>query len=185
MTIQDSASAATYTGDRLGGIDAERPAAVRRTPSTGALRGADGLPVVRIERLEPAASPPRTRGEVEAAICVAVSRFQQDCMGRGPADIRTQVLGDLIVVRLYGALTLTERKLATSLDDSRGRELVKQVRTHLLEAARPALQTMVERETGAKVVSLHQDLSTTTGEELIVFVLATEPVFREIKAKAK
>jgi hypothetical protein len=38
-------------------------------------------------------------------------------------------------------------------------------------------------EVGARVVSLHQDTSTVTGEEVVIFTLASVPVFRETKTK--
>ena len=44
----------------------------------------------------------KTAGEIEAAICEGVSRFEQDYMGRGPKDIRAHLLNDLLVVRLQG-----------------------------------------------------------------------------------
>ena len=47
-------------------------------------------------------TPVKTQGEIEAVICEAVSRFEQDYMGRGPKDIRTHLLGDIIVVILRG-----------------------------------------------------------------------------------
>jgi uncharacterized protein YbcI len=34
-----------------------------------------------------------------------------------------------------------------------------------------------------KVVSLHHDISTATGEEIVVFTLAESPLFRETKKK--
>ena len=52
------------------------------------------------------------------------------------------------------------------------------VRSHLIETARPMMQAMIENETGVKVVSLHHDISTTTGEEVILFTLAESPCFR-------
>lgn len=63
------------------------------------------------------------------------------------------------------------------------RELLKQVRTQLIETARPVLESMVLEVTGVKVVSLHHDISTLTGEEVVLFTLATSPVFREKKSK--
>jgi uncharacterized protein YbcI len=42
----------------------------------------------------------KTQGEIEAAICQGMSRFQQEYMGRGPKDIRAHLIGDLLVVRL-------------------------------------------------------------------------------------
>jgi uncharacterized protein YbcI len=40
----------------------------------------------------------RTLGEIEAAIRDGILRFEQDDMGRGPKDIRTYLLGDLVSV---------------------------------------------------------------------------------------
>ena len=125
----------------------------------------------------------RTQGEIEAAICEGVSRFEQDYMGRGPKDIHAHLLGDLLVIRLQGVLTAAEQKLAKSLSGEKGRDLLKQVRTHLIETARPLLEAMVERITGVKVVTMHHDISTTTGEEVVLFTLAHSPDFREAKMK--
>ena len=121
----------------------------------------------------------RTQGEIEAAICEGVSRFEQDYMGRGPKDIYTYLLGDLLVVRIQGVLTTAEQQLVKSLSGDRGRDLLKQVRTHLIETARPILETMVHDITGVKVLSMHHDISTTSGEKIILFTLAESPDFRE------
>lgn len=125
----------------------------------------------------------KTQGELEAAICEGISRFEQDYMGRGPKDIRTYLLGDLLVVRLRGVLTAAEQHLVTSLPAEKGRDLLKQVRTHLVETARPIMETMVQEVTGVKVLSLHHDVSTVTGEEVVLFTLAGRPSFREVKKK--
>ena len=60
---------------------------------------------------------------------------------------------------------------------------MKQVRTHLIETARPVMEAMVEKVTGVKVVTLHHDISTATGEEVVLFTLAESPDFREPKMK--
>ena len=125
----------------------------------------------------------RTVGEMEAAVCEGVTRFEQDYMGRGPKDIRTHLLGDLLVVRLQGVLTAAEQQLVKSLPAEKGRDLLKQVRTHLIETARPLLEAMVHEITGVKVLSLHHDISTVTGEEIIVFTLAEPPDLRETRKK--
>jgi len=122
-------------------------------------------------------------GEIEAAICQGVSRFEQDHMGRGPKDIHAHLLGDLLVVRLQGVLTAAEQHLAKSLSGETGRDLLKQVRTHLIETARPVLEAMVEEITEVKVLSMHHDISTITGEEVVLFTLAELPDFREAKMK--
>ena len=123
----------------------------------------------------------KTQGEIESAICEKVGRFEQEYMGRGPKDIRTHLIGDLLVVRLRGVLTAAERQLVKTLPVEKGRGLLKQVRTQLVETARPALEAMVQDITGAKVVSLHHDISTMTGEEVVIFTLAEPPAFREPK----
>jgi uncharacterized protein YbcI len=123
----------------------------------------------------------KTQGEIEGAICEGITRFEQDYMGRGPKDIHTHLIGDLLVVRLKGVLTAAEQQLVKSLPAEKGRDLLKQVRTHLIETARPVMEAMIERVTGVKVVSLHHDISTTTGEELVIFTLAAAPHFRESK----
>src|SRR5688572_224533 len=102
----------------------------------------------------------KTQGEMEAALCGGISRFEQDFMGRGPKDIRGHLLGDLLVVRLQGVLTAAEQQLVKSLPAEKGRDLLKQVRTHLIETARPVMEALIKQVTGANVLSLHHDIST-------------------------
>ncbi len=121
----------------------------------------------------------KSQGEIEAAIGQAIGSFEQEYMGRGPKDIHTHLIGDLLVVRLHGVLTAAEQQLVKTLQPEKGRDLLKQVRTQLIETARPVLEAMVAEVTGAKVLSLHHDISTVTGEEVVLFSLAEAPVFRE------
>ncbi|MBN1491505.1 MAG: DUF2294 domain-containing protein [Phycisphaerae bacterium] len=125
----------------------------------------------------------KTQGEIEAAICDGISRFEQEYMGRGPKEIRTHLIGDLLVVRLQGVLTAAEQQLAKSLPVEKGRDLLKQVRIQLIETARPVLEAMVQEVTGAQVLSLHHDISTVTGEEIMILTLATPPPFRDGRKK--
>ena len=120
----------------------------------------------------------KTQGEIEAAICDAISRFEQEYRGRGPKDIHAFLLGDFVVVRLQGLLTPAEKHLAKSPSD-KARDLLKQVRSHLIETAKPLIQAMVQEITGVKVVSLHHDISTVTGEAFVVITLAEPPSFRQ------
>jgi uncharacterized protein YbcI len=125
----------------------------------------------------------KTQGEIEAAICEGVRHFEQEYMGRGPKDIHTYLIGDLLVVRLQGVLTAAEQQLTKSLPAENGRNLLKQVRIQLIETARPVLETMVQEVTGVNVLSLHHDISTVTGEEVVLFTLAESPLFRETRKK--
>lgn len=152
----------------------------------------------------------RSQGEIEAAICDGVSRFEQEYVGRGPRDIRAHLLGSLLVVHLQGVLTPAERQLVAPRlaavtagngnghgngtvngnghgdngfhgDGGNGRALLKQVRSHVVALGRPRLEELVEAVTGVKLVSLHHDISTVTGEEVLVFSLAEPPVCRPRK----
>jgi uncharacterized protein YbcI len=125
----------------------------------------------------------KTQGEIESAISEGMSRFEQEYIGRGPKDVRAHVLDDLIVVRMKGVLTAAEQHLVKTLPTDKGRDLLKQVRSHLIEIARPTLEAMVEGITGVKVVSLHHDISTASGEEVVLFTLAESAVFRETKKR--
>jgi len=125
----------------------------------------------------------KTQGEIEAAICEGMSRFEQDYMGRGPKDIHAHLIGDLLVVRLQGVLTAAEQQLVKTLVAAKGRDLLKEVRTQLIETARPVMEALVQEATGVKAVSLHHDISTVTGEEVVVFTLAEPPLFRETRKK--
>ena len=125
----------------------------------------------------------KTQGEIEAAVCEGINRFEQDYMGRGPKDIHAHLIGDLLVVRLRGVLTAAEQHLVESLPAEKGRDLLKQVRTHLIETARPLMEALIQEVTGAKVLSMHHDISTVTGEEVVLFTLAESPLFRETRKK--
>ncbi len=107
-----------------------------------------------------------TQGEVESAICKGMAQFEQEYMGRGPKDLRAHLLGDLLVVRLVGVLTAAEQHLVRTLPLEKGRDLLKQVRTQLIELARPRLADLVRQVTGVEIRSLHHDISTVTAKSL-------------------
>ena len=125
----------------------------------------------------------KTQGEIEAAVCKGMSQFEQEYMGRGPKDIRAHLIGDLLVIRLQGVLTAAEQHLVQTLPAEKGRDLLKQVRSQLIEIARPALDALIEDITESKPRSLHHDISTLTGEEIVVFTLAEAPCYREAKTR--
>jgi CheY-like chemotaxis protein/uncharacterized protein YbcI len=118
-----------------------------------------------------------TQEESEAAICDGIIRFQEEYLGWRSRRIQAHLIKDLLVVRILGVLTLAERQLGKSLLPEKGRDLIKQVRKQLLELARPMLESLVHEVVGVKVLSMHHDISTVTGEEMIVFSLAGAPRF--------
>jgi uncharacterized protein YbcI len=98
-------------------------------------------------------------------------RFEKEHMGRGPLETKTYLIDDMIIVRLKGVLTRAEHALVKSDRSVRARELIKQVRIELIENGRNLLDEMIRNITRRKIRSLHTDISTETGERLIVFTL--------------
>lgn len=122
----------------------------------------------------------KTKGMIEAEICEAMIRFEKEYMGRGPAETKSYILDDMIVVRLKGILTRAEEQL-TKNDE--GHSLIKQVRSKLLENAKPLLEAIIFDITGLKVRNLHTDLSTSTNERIVIFIL--EQNFEEKTKKSR
>ena len=74
----------------------------------------------------------------------------------------------MLVVRLKGVLTPAEEQLTKTGD---GGELVKKMRTILIEKAKPLLYQVVGDISGTKILDLHTDISTASGERVFVFTL--------------
>jgi len=146
----------------------------------------------------------KSQGEIEAAVCEGVSRFQQESVGRGPKDIHCHLLGSLVIVRLQGVLTPAERLVLADghpppADGAAARDgetdghsrttgtdgcrLVKQLRHRVVANGRGRLGRMVEDAVGVRLVSVHHDISTVTGEELLVFSLSEAPTCRQPKKR--
>ncbi len=119
-----------------------------------------------------------TQAESEAAICDGIIRFQEEYLGWRSEQVQVHFIKDLLVVRIRGVLTLAERQLGKSLSPEKGRDLIKQARKQLLELARPMLESLVHEAAGVKVISMHHDISTITGEEVVMFTVAEPPRFQ-------
>jgi uncharacterized protein YbcI len=113
----------------------------------------------------------RTKGQVEAAVTEAITQYERDHLGRGPKEAKTFIVENLVVIRLQGILSPAERQLSEEDD---GVELLKQMRTRLIEGSSGDLRTLVTKETGVEVVSMHTDISARTGERIFVFSLADD-----------
>lgn len=109
-----------------------------------------------------------TRGATEAAFTKAIIQFEKEHLGRGPVDARTMFIGDMIFVRMQGLMTPAEHKLANNRE---GRDLVKEMRRQLFESSRSLLEEIVEKITQTKMISLHTDMSTKTGERIVILVV--------------
>ena len=112
--------------------------------------------------------PGKTKGQIEAEISEAIVKFEIEHMGRGPKEARTYLVDDMVFVRLKGVLTPAEEQLAKTPE---GADLIKKTRVQLLEGARVLLERIIVDITGSQVKSLHSDISTKTGERVIVLTL--------------
>ncbi len=109
-----------------------------------------------------------TKGQIEAKISEGIIRFEKEYMGRGPLETKTYILKDMVFIRLKGVLTPAEEQLAKSFE---GGDLVKKTRVQLLEGARILLEAMISEITKCQITSMHSDISTKTGERIIIFTL--------------
>jgi CheY-like chemotaxis protein/uncharacterized protein YbcI len=158
-----------------GALAGQSPQPAKRRASPQAERR---LPISEARRIrKDRKSGVLTQAESEAAVCEGIIRFQEDYLGGGAEQIRVHFIKDLLVIRILGALTVAERQLVKSLSPEKGRDLIKQTREQLLELARPMLESMVHEVVGVKVLSMHHDISTVTGEEVVLFSLAEAPRF--------
>ena len=113
----------------------------------------------------------KTKGEIEAEISRAMVQFEIDYMGRGPKEATTHIVADMVLVRLKGVLTPAEQQLTQTAD---GGELVKKMRSTLIEKARPLLDRVVGDITASRIIDLHTDISTSSGERIFVFTLESD-----------
>jgi len=120
----------------------------------------------------------KTMGEIEAEISNAMVQFEKEYKGRGPTEVKTYIIDDMVFVRLKGILTRAEQQLTKSED---GVELIKKVRTSLLENAKPMLYQIINDITGAEVIGLHTDVSTKSAERIIIFIMA-ENIEKKLKS---
>jgi uncharacterized protein YbcI len=95
-------------------------------------------------------------------------KFQQEQLGRGAEEVKTYIVKDMVIVRLKNVLTAAEEQLALT---EHGKSLIKELRYELETLIRPKLERLVIDLTGAKVICVHNDISTKTGERIDVFIL--------------
>ena len=112
--------------------------------------------------------PNITKGQTEAQISEAILKFEKEYMGRGPIEGKTYIIKDMVFIRLKGVLTPAEEQLANTVE---GANLIKKTRVQLLEGARVLLNNIISEITACQVISLHSDISTKTGERVIIFTL--------------
>ncbi len=108
-----------------------------------------------------------TKGQIEDQINQVVTRFEIEVMGRGPEKINTMIVKDLIIIRLEGFFSVSEKRLARN-DEV---EMVKKLRTLLFENEEKNFRKLIEEKIDCEIISVHSDVSTKTGEKIIVLTL--------------
>lgn len=109
-----------------------------------------------------------TKGELEAEFTKQIVKFEKDYLGRGPVDARTYLINDIVLVRLRGVLTPAEEKL---VENKEGQVLVKEARRQLFETSRSILEGFVQEILNTELIDLFSDISTDTGERVIVLTV--------------
>lgn len=111
------------------------------------------------------------KGSLEAEISKALTQWEKDYLGRGSVSVKTDILRDMIVVALNGILTPAEFKLCETKE---GLLSVKRIRCDLVETGLEKLGQLIKDLTGEEVVSFHTDISTRTGERIMIFRLSND-----------
>ncbi|EQB22495.1 hypothetical protein UNSWDHB_165 [Dehalobacter sp. UNSWDHB] len=89
-------------------------------------------------------------------------------MGRGPKDIKTKIIQNHILIIIGGFLSQSEQKIA---NNNQGIKLIKDMRTALFENTRDHLEELIKEIVNVRVISTHSDVSTKTGEKIIVLTI--------------
>ena len=110
----------------------------------------------------------KSKGVYEAEISKAITQWEKDFLGRGSLSVKTDILRDMIIINLQGILTPAEYRVC---ETNEGLLNIKRTRSELVESGQDDLNDLIFEITGVKVSSFHSDLSTVTGERVIVFKL--------------
>lgn len=110
----------------------------------------------------------QTKGTYEAEISKAITQWEKDFLGRGSLSVKSDILRDMIIVSLQGVLTPAEYRVCKT---NEGLLNIKRTRSELVESGETDLKDIIVNITGVQVKSFHSDLSTITGERVIVFKL--------------
>jgi uncharacterized protein YbcI len=105
---------------------------------------------------------------IEDRISKTVTQWEKEYLGRGPLSVKTDIVRNMVIVILKGILTPAEKELAKSQD---GLLSIKKIRSDLVETGSEQLKDMIKEIVNSEVISFHTDISTKTGERLIVFML--------------
>ena len=125
-----------------------------------------------LEESEPEITPGGSESTASRPLEIsnAISRLHKEFIGRGPANSRTIIDGNLVVCLLEGGYTRAEQTLNAS---DKG-ELVAAGRLGLQDAMRQAMIAAVEQITGRRVFSFMSANDLEQNHQVEVFVLTPE-----------
>ncbi|MGY3717720.1 DUF2294 domain-containing protein [Sutcliffiella cohnii] len=110
----------------------------------------------------------KSKGALEAEISKLLTQWEKDFLSRGSISVKTDILRDMIIVNLRGILTPAEYKVCETKE---GMLSIKRMRSDLVECGVEELKRMIATITDKEVLSFHTDISTKTGERVMVFKL--------------
>ncbi|WP_163859558.1 Na-translocating system protein MpsC family protein [Paenibacillus elgii] len=113
----------------------------------------------------------KSKGMIEAEVSKALTHWEKEYLGRGSLTVKSDILRDMIIVTLRGILTPAEYSLCK---DKEGILSIKNTRTSLVESGIEDLKEIILNITGLEVVNFHTDISTRTGERIMVFRLSDD-----------
>ncbi|WP_066371833.1 DUF2294 domain-containing protein [Neobacillus fumarioli] len=113
----------------------------------------------------------KSKGMIEAEISKALTHWEKSYLGRGSVSVKSDILRDMIIVVLKGILTPAEYSLC---QDKEGLLSVKKNRNSLVETGTEDLKQIILEITGQEVISFYTDISTRTGERVMVFKLSKD-----------
>lgn len=105
---------------------------------------------------------------MEDRISRALTQWEKEYLGRGSVLAKTDILRNMVIVVLKGIITPAEAELATTHE---GLMAVKRMRSDLVETGVSQLYDIIREVTGLGVVSFFTDISTRTGERVMMFML--------------
>ena len=113
----------------------------------------------------------KPKGQIEAEISNAITKFEREQLGRGPDETKTFILQNMLIIHLKGVLTPAERTLAHSAE---GEKLIREVRLKIIESSKDIIEKMIFKITGCKIVRLFTDLDPKMGERIFVLLLGKD-----------
>lgn len=120
----------------------------------------------------------KSKGSIESEISKALTQWEKDYLGRGSVSVKADILRDMIIVNLKGVLTPAELTICGTKE---GMISIKRTRSDLVESGVEGLKEIIKTITGEDTKSFYTDISTVTGERVMVFKLGNN--FEEIVGK--